>query len=560
MSKKIWQLLKVAPAACGASLLVANNALAQVPAENQIRSESEILEQLNRYSNEGQGSSIDQVNSVFQLRDVSPGDWAFEALRNLVERYGCIAGYPDGTYRGNQPMTRYEFAAGLNACLQQIENLIATGGATGTTRGVTSTDLETLERLVQEFNAELATLGTRVDNLEGRVTGIEETQFSTTTKLGGEVVFIFADLFGDAVGTDDDIEYETTLQARVRLNFDTSFTGEDRLRTRFQFRNVNGSGSESSGTDMTRLNLRGDTDGDFELDILAYRFPLGDQITAHLAAANYDIDDVFDPVNPLSSSGGGSLSRFGDRNPLTHRSDAAGSGVGFNIDLSESIALDLTYQTSEAADPSTGSGLFNGDFSAGAQLNFGLGGADLALTYLYTYQGAGDVNFSGSTGSEIAQDPFSEVFGVDVATSGHRFGLSGAAQLGSRVLLGGFFGYAIAQAEEDGPGTPAVATTAGFEEGDEADIFTASLNLSFLDIGREGAALSIIGGIPPKATSVGDNDDPEEDTSFLLELQYKLPINDNIEVTPGAYVIFSPQHDSTNDDIYVGAIRTRFRF
>ena len=67
---------------------------------------------------------MDQVTNVSQLSDVSPGDWAYEALRNLVERYGCIAGYPDGTFRGNRAMTRYEFAAGLNSCLQQIERLI----------------------------------------------------------------------------------------------------------------------------------------------------------------------------------------------------------------------------------------------------------------------------------------------------------------------------------------------------------------------------------------------------------------------------------------------------
>ena len=70
---------------------------------------------------------LEQVTNVSQLRDVSPGDWAFEALRSLVERYGCIAGYPDGTYRGNRAMSRYEFAAGLNACLQQIERLLGSG-------------------------------------------------------------------------------------------------------------------------------------------------------------------------------------------------------------------------------------------------------------------------------------------------------------------------------------------------------------------------------------------------------------------------------------------------
>jgi hypothetical protein len=57
-----------------------------------------------------------QVTNVTQLSDVRPGDWAYEALRSLVERYGCIAGYPDGTFKGNRAMTRYEFAAG-SECL-----------------------------------------------------------------------------------------------------------------------------------------------------------------------------------------------------------------------------------------------------------------------------------------------------------------------------------------------------------------------------------------------------------------------------------------------------------
>ena len=66
-----------------------------------------------------------QVTSVTQLSDVQPTDWAFQALQSLVERYACIAGYPDSTYRGDRAMTRYEFAAGLNACLDRITELIA---------------------------------------------------------------------------------------------------------------------------------------------------------------------------------------------------------------------------------------------------------------------------------------------------------------------------------------------------------------------------------------------------------------------------------------------------
>ena len=72
-----------------------------------------------------QPDDMAQVTSVAQLSDVKPSDWAFQSLQSLVERYGCIAGYPDKTYKGNRAMTRYEFAAGLNACLDRVNDLIA---------------------------------------------------------------------------------------------------------------------------------------------------------------------------------------------------------------------------------------------------------------------------------------------------------------------------------------------------------------------------------------------------------------------------------------------------
>ncbi len=122
-----------------------------------------------------------QVNSVSQFRDVQPTDWAFQSLQSLVERYGCIAGYPNGTYRGNRALTRYEFAAGLNACLERVNELIATAASNIVTRD----DLATLQKLQQEFGAELATLRGRVDEAESRAADIEANQFSVTTKLSG---------------------------------------------------------------------------------------------------------------------------------------------------------------------------------------------------------------------------------------------------------------------------------------------------------------------------------------------------------------------------------------
>ena len=126
-------------------------------------------------------NSIEQVTSVSQLGDVQPTDWAFQALQSLVERYGCIAGYPDGTYRGNRAITRYEFAAGVNACLDKIRESIAKSTESLAKRD----DLIKLQKLQEEFAAEIATIRGRVDVLEARTSELEANQFSTTTKLSG---------------------------------------------------------------------------------------------------------------------------------------------------------------------------------------------------------------------------------------------------------------------------------------------------------------------------------------------------------------------------------------
>ncbi|NEP54245.1 MAG: carbohydrate porin, partial [Moorea sp. SIO3C2] len=468
--------------------------------------------------------------------------------RSLVERYGCIAGYPNRTFRGNRATTRYEFAAGLNACLNQIERLIAASTADFITRE----DLETLQRLIQEFEAELATLGARVDNLEGRVAFLEDHQFSTTTKLKGEVIFTFAGAFGEeqADGSGDDIDENITLSDRVRLIFDTSFTGKDRLRTRLQAGNFT-SLSDVTGTDMARLGHDADGGNDVEITKLYYRFPIGTKFTAYVGTADLDLDDIFDPTNPfLESSGTGALSRFNRRNPVTYRGPE-GAGGGFTYKFSDALSLSLLYLADgdDAPSPAQKDGLFNGAYSAGAQLGISpIDNLELSLTYLRSYQPGEDINLSGSTGSDISKRPFGEV-----ATSTNRFGAQASLRLTSQIHLGGWFGYIDAEAEDDGNGGLT-------EEGDSADIFTWSANLSFIDFGKEGAVLSFAGGLPPRASDVeGDNPD-DDDTSYLIEAQYKFPISKNILITPGAYVIFNPNHDDDNDTIWVGAIRTTFKF
>ncbi|HEY9707178.1 MAG TPA: iron uptake porin, partial [Oculatellaceae cyanobacterium] len=365
---------QLTPSNASPSLNQTDSTLAQeAPAAgNTTTNSSEVLQQINRYNNDA--DSEGQVTNVTQLRDVSPNDWAYEALRSLVERYGCIAGYPDGTYRGNRAMSRYEFAAGLNACLQQVERLIASN----TADFVRKEDLAVLQRLIDEFRTELTTLGTRVDRLEGRVAFLENHQFSTTTKLVGEAIFNVADLFGgeDRFGNDY-VRDETVFDYRVRLNFDTSFTGKDLLRTRLQAANITEfgplTGPTTPGGNITRegrFGFQADTGSSVEIDRLFYRFPIADLAVAHIFANRGQYEDFIPVLNPgLDSSGTGALSRFGRFSPI-YRMGGQGTGAGLAFGTKGPIRLDLAYLTDEGPNPSEGAGLFDGNYSALAQLTF----------------------------------------------------------------------------------------------------------------------------------------------------------------------------------------------
>ena len=99
-------------------------------------------------------------------------------------------------------------------------------------------DIEKLKRLAEAFQAELTALGTRVDNLESRVAFLEDNQFSTTTKLVGEIAFNLSQAFvGDGRRVDNGsgqrgLNAQTVFQDKVRLQLVTSFTGKDQLYTR----------------------------------------------------------------------------------------------------------------------------------------------------------------------------------------------------------------------------------------------------------------------------------------------------------------------------------------
>jgi len=484
-----------------------------------------------------QSGAMSQVTSVSQLSDVRPTDWAFQALQSLVERYGCIVGYPDGTYRGNRALTRYEFAAGVNACLDQVTKLI--GSSTG--NFVTKDDLAVLQRLQEEFAVELATLRGRVDGLEARTAELEANQFSTTTKLKGEVIFLASDTFGDGVGLHDD-KTSTTLGYRVRLNFDTSFTGKDLLRTRLQAVNLpNYGAATATGTNMARLGVDGgQTDNNaFKLDKVLYRFPVGNA-TVWLGPKGLALDDVAPLTTPFGDGGTGSISRFGRYNPAIFRgSEGAGAAVNYNLGPVKATVGYLASD-SDAPNPVNGRGVFDGSFSAIGQLNLSLGKAfDLGVSYNRKYNRAGDVGIMGSTGSSLANQPFGSL-----ATAADNFGVQVNFKPSSRFQLGGWYGYTKAHQLKGGD--------------NDATIQNGAITLALPDFGRPGNLLGFVFGVPPKVTSSDVAKDSK--TSYHLEGFYRFQVNDFISVTPGVYVILNPEHKNTNDDIWVGVLRTTFSF
>lgn len=573
MLKKQWQIL---------SLVLLTNCVVNFQStqaqEIDNNNHEKILNQISNYIEPD--DSMAQVTSVSQLRDVAPTDWAYEALRSLVERYGCIVGYPDRTFRGNRALSRYEFAAGLNACMQQMERLIAQSEA------VLREDIEKLQRLMKEFEAELATLGARIDNLEGRVAFLEDHQFSTTTKLRGEVSIALASVFGDrkADGSGESLEDNPVLNYRTRLHFDTSFNGNDLLKVRLDALNTTpfGSGEGGSpnitGTNMTRTAFDEGSDSSVRVGKLFYRFAIdngeksddehddghhdeekdehghghghgpGDAtLSVVIDAVGGEFNENFVNFNEyFSEELTGAISRFGRFNPIYYQG-LEGSGASINYRFSELASLSLGYLAGDASSPEEGEGLFNGLYGAIAQLSFfPTDSFNAGLTYVRAYYPEDQLVVSGETGSELANVPFGE----DIPTTADHLGLQFSYQINPTINVSAWGGLSFAEAQ----GSNSIV-----DQGNSATIYNWAVTLAMLDVGSEGSLLGFVFGQPPKVSfNSGGEEDP--DSAWHLEAQYRYKVNDNIAINPGFFVVINPENNSSNDTIWVGTIRSIFEF
>jgi len=540
--------------------------------------------------------ALSQVTSVSQLTDVRPTDWAFQALQSLVERYGCIVGYPDKTYRGNRALTRYEFAAGLNSCLDRVNELIAAS----TADLVKKEDLATLQKLQEEFAVELATLRGRVDALEARTTTLEKQQFSTTTKLFGNVwinvtgatagkgvkfegppgsegnalgrFFATRNLAGrPTVLTAQDPSITTSFLTWLTLS--TSFSGKDQLVT--QLAAGNGISPYNQYASAGFFNASGvpffdQTGGvnngvpDVVIHDLFYTFPLNDAVKITVGPRiNWYRHFDANRFNFVFNSG----ASFDTSNSTQSNSIDRGSGAVVEVTLSKQFRLVVGYlgENTEFLPSQFGYntssnpqfGLFGGTNTASAELTFSpTSNINLRLQYNRTRIQAYGGQVGGAIGEPI---PYGYLdagpgFSNGVVGGGLKYATADMFGINADWMLTPGFGvfgrYSFANTRLN-PIDQTVRTQS-FQVG-----------VGFPDFGKKGALgtltflmpMDITKGRTYFASGGGDGG-----TQYELEASYFYPLSQNIALVPTFYAIFNANNFDSNPTVFVGSLRTQFNF
>lgn len=484
--------------------------------------------------------ATDRVTSVSQLSDVQPTDWAYQALQSLVERYGVVAGYSDNSYKGDRAMTRYEFAAALNAALERVNELIAAGVADRLLRQ----DLAVLQRLQSEFAEELAVLQGRIDRLEARNAELKANQFSTTTKLTGQALFAVnaGGFSGDRIISPTGAEIandnpNATVLYRASLDFNTSFFGNDLLKIRIDT-GSNGINDNAAGVlepnfgSVLDYSAKPPSNGEFGLSRLYYSFA---------------------PVRNLSVA------------------------VGPDIKTTDFVDLN-SYANLSFRDFST-SALVNNFIllpvngpSAGAVINWNPGGGAFKLRALYA---ASDPANPGLRSNRIGLSFFTGVLYPNASGDGGLFGdtyqntveleysPSKAFALRLQYSGGQLFDnrFDVVGANAELAISPQIAIFGRYGYGSYADTTFGNLNPSYWmagvgwrDLLVKGAFAGIAAGQPFIASEIGNA------TQTNFEAFYNFPVNDNIRVTPVVQVVTNPSNQGSNGTIVTGTLRTVFSF
>ena len=461
-----------------------------------------------------QYASSEQVTSISQFSDVQPTDWAYQALSNLVSRYGCVAGYPNGTYGGGRAMTRFEAAALLNACLDRV---------TETT--------DELRKLLVEFQQELIVLRGRVDGLEAKVGQLEATQFSTTTKLKGEATFVLGGVPGLETNAGGNVG-NTAFNYDVRLNFDTSFTGRDLLRTRLRSANFSSDpfGSSSSMFKLDKAdNTTALTGDNVVLDRLYYQFPVSDSVTITAGPKVRNTEMAWVPSVYKSEI----LDFFQVAGAPGVYNKATGAGVGAQYVGKGGFVAGLNYVAEDGENSSTGVFDSDGALNFIAQLGYKGSNWGVGAGYRYGSEGTRPRTYNGLLGANGAL--------VD-------------GQESNAIALNAYW-----QPSESG-WVPSISAGYGYNfvngttgATDATDSDSWFVGLQWADAFVAGNTAGVAVGQAPSAETAGVSD------ATMLEFFYKFQVTDNISITPALFYVDNNQRYQDSSK-WGGVIQTKFTF
>jgi hypothetical protein len=477
-------------------------------------------------------------------------------LKSFNDRHKC------GIANIDAAISRADFANNIVVCLTSTEVKLAQDP-----NAIPASELAQLKEVVEQFSNEVSYLGNRVETVEKKLAAVQKaSSFSTTTKLAGEVI---VGVIGNSsqTRTGDTNGGNITFADRVRLNFDTSFTGKDRLRTRLQSRNITplnaNAGNGGTGTNTTRLGFDGNENNGTSVSLLQYTLPIFNGSKLIVETTGSEFNENLYTFNPLlASAGTGSISRFGRYNPVFRQSgDGAAATADFRLSpefsfgvgyaIPNGVNISNANAVTSANDTGIGSGVLGGNYAGIAQLRYQPSpDLDLGLSYTRSYHNNG-AGVTGSTGSSFANNPFN---GSPTVASHYSFLAS--AKLSPGFTLSGWLGLTNASLENGGSITGS------------ADIINGAITAAFTDVGAKGNTLGFIIGVPPKVSSINSSLAANRtrynpDTALHLETLYKIRVSDNLDITPGVLLITSPESApgaANRGSEFVGTVRTTFKF
>jgi hypothetical protein len=481
---------------------------------------------------------LEQVSSVSQFSDVRPTDWAYQALNNLIERYGCVAGYANGSMRGERALTRYEAAALLNACLDRITEVT-----------------DELKRLMKEFDQELAVLKGRVDGLEAKVGELEATQFSTTTKLSGLATFVLGanNFSGSAQGLVDRTKVlfgATTFNYDVQLTFDTSFTGKDLLRVILRSGNFDAELNSFGGagpSSLSQLEVAFQEDAGpniVGIDHFFYQVPFGEfTFTLGPRVGQEDMLAIWPSVYPADTVL--DVLTLNGAPAAYNKNLGAGAGLWWQRN---GVAISANYVAAngQVGDPGDG-GLATAHAGSTATVQMGYTAEQWGIAGLYARIQNGNDLITYATNFALE--------GFDQPGNTSAFGLSGywqPAQSGWIPSISAGWGI-NSTSYSNGVNTQGLVSTSQ----------SWSVGLQWADAFRPGNALGMAVGQPTFATSL-EGGGTSNDGNFIWEWWYKVQVSDQISITPALFYLSRPLGADTPSGKSFqqlgGLIKTSFRF